>query len=160
MQISFEQMPKNARLWIYQADRILSESEQEKISILGNQFLANWAAHGSDLKSSMKLLHHRFLIIAVDEEVHVASGCSIDSCVNFVKTVGENLNIDWFDRTKVAFIYNDEVFMESINDLKQIISEGKINQNTLTFNNLVQNVGEFDEKWLLPANETWLKRYF
>ncbi len=153
-------MPKNARLWIYQADRVLTTQDQEKISILGNQFLANWAAHGSDLKSSMKLLHDRFLIIAVDEDVHAASGCSIDSCVNFVKTVGENLSIDWFDRTKVAFIYNDEVFMESINNLKQTISEGKINQKTLTFNNLVQNVGEFDEKWLLPANETWLKRYF
>ena len=160
MQIPFDQMPKNARLWIYQADRILSALEQEKINTLGNQFLANWAAHGSGLKSSMKLLHDRFLIIAVDEAVHAASGCSIDSCVNFVKTVGKNLNIDWFDRTKVAFIYEEEVFMESINNIKQTISEGKINQNTLTFNNLVQSVGEFDEKWLMPANETWLKRYF
>ncbi len=160
MQIPFDQMPKNARVWIYQADRVLSVEEQETINTTGNQFLAQWAAHGSDLKSAMKLLHDRFMIIAVDEGIHAASGCSIDSSVSFVKQLGEDLKINWFDRTKVAFIYDDEVFMESINNLKQIISEGKITQNTLTFNNLVQNVGEFDEKWLLPANETWLKRYF
>lgn len=160
MQIPFDQMPKNARVWIYQADRVLSAQEQETINTTGNQFLAQWAAHGSDLKSAMNLLHDTFLIVAVDEGIHAASGCSIDSSVNFVKQLGEDLKINWFDRTKVAFIYEDEVFMESINNLKQTISAGKITQNTLTFNNLVQNVGEFDEKWLLPANETWLKRYF
>ncbi|MCG8319270.1 MAG: hypothetical protein MI921_07205 [Cytophagales bacterium] len=160
MFVLFEEMPRDSRVWIYQADRTLSPAEIKLVEDHTQQFLEQWSAHGEGLKCSRTLLHHRFLVISVDENHHAASGCSIDSSVHFITELGRQLGIDWFNRTKIAFIVNSEVFIENKIDLKQKIAEGKINSDTLTFNNLVTNIEEFEQNWLIPAGDSWLSRFF
>ena len=153
-------MPRDSRVWIYQADRALTPSEVKLVEENTQRFLEQWSAHGQGLKCSRSLLHHRFLIISVDEKHAAASGCSIDSSVHFITDLGKHLGVDWFNRTKIAFIVNNEVFIENQKDLKQKIAEGTINSDTLTFNNLVTNIEEFEKKWLIPAGDSWLGRFF
>ena len=78
MHVPFEKQPKSARVWIYQADRALKYQESRFIEKNAKAFCEQWAAHGVALKSSFKILHNRFLILAVDEQANMASGCSID----------------------------------------------------------------------------------
>ena len=160
MHVPFESQPKSARVWIYQADRALNDQECQLIEQNALAFCEQWAAHGVALRSSFKILHQRFLVLAVDEQANMASGCSIDASVGFVRSIEQNLNINLLDRTKVAFIVNDEVFVESFTNLKSKVQHGEITENTLTFNNLVTNVGEFEENWLVTAGNSWLKKYF
>lgn len=160
MFIPFEEMPKDARIWIYQSDRALSAAEVVAIEDDIARFLEQWSAHGQGLKCSGKLLHGRFLLMSVDENHHGASGCSIDSSVHFIKALGEHLKINWFDRSKIAFIRQEEVFISSQKELKEFISSGRVTNKTLTFNNLVTNIKEFEEGWVVPAQKTWLNRYF
>jgi hypothetical protein len=47
-------------------------------------FLENWAAHGTSLVSSYQLKYNRFIILAVDQDVQSATGCSIDASVEFI----------------------------------------------------------------------------
>lgn len=160
MYIPFEEMSPHSRVWIYQADRLLSSKEVSFIEDCSKQFLSEWAAHGNALKSSFSLLHDKFLVIAVDENFNAASGCSIDASVGLVRKIASELKLDFFDRTKVAFLLNGEIFQSSMNDLKSLIEEGTISSETTTFNNLVDNLEQFRNKWEVPASETWLKRYF
>ncbi|MDN5205212.1 hypothetical protein QQ008_27760 [Fulvivirgaceae bacterium BMA10] len=160
MYIPFEEMPKNSRIWIYQADRKLSEEEVILVQTQLKAFLEQWAAHGADLKCSMRLLHNQFVIITVDEQFNGASGCSIDSSVHFVQELGSKLGINFFDRTKIAFQVDHEVFVISQTQLKEQIRDGIISEQTPTFNNLVSNIQDFENSWIVPANETWLGRYF
>lgn len=165
MYIPFEDMPAQARIWIYQASRSLSHAEEEYAQQLGQQFTSAWAAHGKPLRSSVKVFHHRFLVIAVDEGYNMASGCSIDASVALVKELEEKFSTEresfsFFDRTKVAFLHQDEIFVESTAQLKQQVSEGKIKPETLTFNNLVSNKEQFEKEWVIPAKDSWLARYF
>ena len=160
MHVPFESQPKSARVWIYQADRALNDQEYKLIEKNAMAFCEQWAAHGVGLKSSFKILHHRFLILAVDEQTNMASGCSIDSSVNFVRSLENDLQLNFLDRTKVAFVVNNEVFVASFTDLKSKVQNGEITEATMTFNNLVENVGEFEENWLVEAGNSWLKRYF
>lgn len=160
MYIPFNELSPLARVWIYQADRKLNEVEISMLEKAAPVFLENWAAHGKPLRSSFRLFHEQFLVLAVEEAAQAASGCSIDSSVAFVQSLEKELGLSFTNRTKIAFIMDDEVFLEALPGLKNSIATGKITAETQTFNNLVSNIQELEEKWLLPARETWLKRYF
>ncbi|MEQ6118808.1 hypothetical protein [Reichenbachiella sp. MALMAid0571] len=160
MYIPFEEMSPTSRVWIYQADRQLSNQETNFIEDSAKQFLSEWSAHGNPLKSSFSVFHSKFLVISVDENYNQASGCSIDASVGLIRNLENKLNLNFFDRTKVAFLLNGEIFQSAMHDLKSLILDGKISSETITFNNLVENIDQFRNEWKVPAGETWLKRYF
>lgn len=153
-------MSPTSRVWIYQADRQLNNQEINFIEDSAKQFLSDWAAHGNPLKSSFSVFHNKFLVISVDENHNQASGCSIDASVALMRNIETELKLNFFDRTKVAFLLNGEIFQSAMHDLKSLISDGKISEETITFNNLVDNLDQFRNQWEVPARETWLKRYF
>ena len=164
MFIPFENMPDHARLWVYQASRNLSETEEKAIFQLGQVFMSKWSTHGQPLNASLKIFYHRFIIIAVDEQHTQASGCSIDSSVAFIKEVEEKFNtpgqpLQLFDRTLVAFKNEDEVTTLSLNEAKKQIADGKIPAEALTFNNLIQTKAQLDTAWISPVKNSWLGKY-
>ncbi|MEL7004300.1 MAG: hypothetical protein AAFN93_16405 [Bacteroidota bacterium] len=160
MLIPFEKMPDHSRVWIYQADRKFNMAEMKELGINTASFLEQWAAHGAALKASYEILHDQFLVLSVDEGYNAASGCSIDSSVHFIQSQEQLLGVNFFDRTKVAFVQNGDVFLESVQNLKSKANSGVITSDVLTFDNLVTNKKEFDERWCVPAKNTWLARYF
>ncbi|MEO1053212.1 MAG: hypothetical protein AAFX87_21445 [Bacteroidota bacterium] len=160
MLVPFEEMSGNSRVWVYQADRKLTEAEESVIVDKMSQFMEQWAAHGKSLKCALNVFHNQFLVISADESYQNATGCSIDSMVHFVQGLESEIGLNFFDRTKVAFLLNNEVYLESLGNIKQKVEEGLIGEQTLTFNNLVANLDEFDKDWLAPAKNTWLSRYF
>lgn len=160
MFLPFSQLPESARVWIYQANRNLTSLEQESIAEELSTFCNGWSAHGAGLKSSFQILHSRFIAIAVDEAYNMATGCSIDSSVNQIKSIENRYNLNFMDRTQVAFLIDDQLYIESLSAIKSKVNEGIISSETKTFNNLVQTVGDFNTEWMVPASNSWLKRYF
>lgn len=156
----FDDMSDEARIWIYQSDRNLSETEVDSINIKCEEFLSQWAAHGSDLESSAKIFYNKFLIICVDENKAMASGCSIDSSVHFVQSLGNSMNIDFFNRSNVAFLVEDKVLTESLENIKNNLTSNKITADALTFNNLLQTKSDLADKWIIACKNSWLNRYF
>ncbi len=160
MLIAFKELQESSRVWIYQADKSLSEKDIDYISTQATKFCDQWVAHDVPLKSSYKILHNKFLVLAVDEGHNAASGCSIDASVHFVQTVEKQLNLNFFDRTQVAFLIDDNVYTTDLQSIKNDIVSGTIGSDTITFNMQAQNVAEFQENWLVPAGESWMKKYF
>ncbi|MCC5944883.1 MAG: hypothetical protein JJT94_08100 [Bernardetiaceae bacterium] len=161
MYVTFDSMPKHARLWIYQADRSFTNSEQDIIRKQVAAFCESWAAHSQPLTASYALLHERFLILAVDEQANKASGCSIDSSVALIKQLEQALQVNLFDRTLVAYL-DKEAKLQTLKlaALPQAIDKGVITTETLVFDNLIQLKMQLENEWKVPASQTWLKRYF
>ena len=67
------------RVIIYPASRSFTTKEAKVITEKLYDFLAGWAAHGKPLSSSFKIEKNQFIVICVDEEKEMASGCSIDA---------------------------------------------------------------------------------
>lgn len=160
MLIPFEEMPENARLWIYQAERKLTEKESELVKHNTELFLNQWKAHGQDLKSSFSLQYDQFLVITVDESFSQASGCSIDASVHLIQALESALSISFMTTNKVAFLQGDEINLFPFNELKAKASEKIIAPETLVFDNTVKNIAEFKSNWLRESSETWVGRYF
>lgn len=159
MFVPFSSLPPSARVWVFQANRPLTATEIALAEAGLRQFTEAWTVHGSPLNTSFDIRFGQFIILAADESDMSASGCSIDSSVRALKEIGEALKVDFFDRNQVAFNLGGEVRMIPVGKLKEKFSDGTLNGDTLAFNNLVNNISEFNARWLTPACNTWLKRY-
>ena len=151
--------PDDARVWIYQADRAMTIGEAALVRKETEGFLQSWAAHGQELKATFSIKKNQFLIIAVDESFAQATGCSIDTSVALVRKLSDVLGINFLDRS-VAIQKDNEVFRHPRTEIKGVVNEGVIDPDTLVFNNTMQKLGDWKRDWLLPAQDSWLKRYF
>jgi hypothetical protein len=155
-----EQLPSTARVWVYQSNKPIDKPMQQYILDKSKGFVNSWDSHGHPLMGSAAMYYNYFLVIAVDESYSNISGCSIDKSVHFLKELGQELNIDFFDRSKQAFIQNGDIVLENFKNLKTHIHAGMIKKDTLTFDNTVANLEEFYSSWQVPAGDTWLGKYF
>ncbi len=160
MLADFNSLSENSRTWVYQANRKLTASDQEKCLDQLDNFLNQWAAHGNDLMASGIIKHDYFLIISTDESFNMASGCSIDTQVRFVQQLSSDLGIDFFQRTNIAFLINDEVELVPLSQIKSEVENGRISSQTLFYDNTIQTKGQLKNNWCVEAGKTWLNRYF
>lgn len=160
MFIPFEDLPKNSRVWIYQSERKLSEEEVQIADEMLKNFVDDWAAHGTPLQASYKIVYNRFIILAVNQEHHPASGCSIDASVRVIQDLEQKFNVDLLDKMNVTYKTGEFIAHKSLIDFKKMAKEKAVNGNTIVFNNLVNTIEEFEEFWEVPASESWHGRFF
>ena len=149
------QFSENSRVWVYQADKKLTDAEVQEIQSQLNDFTTGWTAHNNQLKAKAEIKYNRFLILIVDENQAGASGCSIDKSVNFMKQIGEQYNINLLDRFNLAYREGEEVLSAPRHDFEAMLKNGSINTQTIVFNNMVQNLNELENKWEVPFKDSW-----
>jgi len=160
MYLSFEEMPSGARIWVYQSDRKLTQEEQSIVADKLRSFCDQWNTHGALMPTSYDIKYGKFIILSVDESKLGASGCSIDSSVKTLRNIEETIGINLLNQGKVSFMEGDEVTTASLPEIKSYITAGKLAENTYIFNPVVDRKQDLEEKWLITAKESWLKKYF
>ena len=144
-----------SRVWIYQSDRKLTEAEALQAQVLLDNFTTGWTAHNHQLLAKAEIRYNRFLILFVDESQAGASGCSIDKSVNFMKQLEQQFGINLFDRFNLAYRDGEEVLSVPRHQFEELLKTGKINTETVVFNNLAQNLAELQTKWEVPFKDSW-----
>lgn len=160
MYVPFDTLPEDSRIWIYQSNRKFSDEEIAEIEKELQTFVENWAAHGSGLEASYQLKYNRFIILAINQETQAATGCSIDASVHFIQQVEKKYDVDLLDKMNVTFRNGEHIAHKTLMDFKKMAKEKAVTGNTIVFNNLVNTVGEWNEFWEVPANESWHSRFF
>lgn len=156
----FEKLAPNSRIWIYQSNKKLTENECIEIQHSLHQFTTAWHAHQQALSAAAEIKHQQFIILAVDENMVAASGCSIDSSVRFLKGLENQYQIELFDRMRIAYWENNEVHTCTKNEFQEKIDTGLIHHHTLVFNNMIQFKSELENHWLVPITESWHQKVF
>jgi len=154
MYVPFDELADDARIWIYQANRSLSDSEEQEIIIAIKNFLKQWTSHGNDLKAGFELKYKRFIVIGLDAQTQ-ASGCSIDASVHFIQELEQRYQISLLDRMNVSFKQGAYVAYKPLKDFKAMAKSKSVSKNTIVFNNLVANKAEYLDHWEVPAAESW-----
>ena len=155
---SIKQMPNDARVWVFQSNRSLSDSEVNAIRKEGLDFVAGWKGHGASLKASFDILFDRFIIIAVDEQQASAGGCSIDSSIHFVRNLENQFNLNLLDRMQVAYRKGNEILTCTLSEFEKLASLNVVNESTIVFNNMVSTKMEFDTNWEINLKKSWQSR--
>jgi len=160
MNVPFENLDPNSRIWIYQSIRKLNNEEQKFILENTQRFLDEWTAHGNDLQAGVKIHYDQFIIIGVNEAVNEASGCSIDTSVNYIRELGKALNLNLLERSKVAFKNQTKIELVDFSEIRKMVEQGNITPSSMVFNNAIVSKAELENDWLLPVQKSWMKKYF
>jgi hypothetical protein len=147
----FESFPENSQVWIYSSTRFFTNEEEVFITSNLDQFISQWATHGTDLFANATILHHSFIVIVADENKVKSSGCSIDSSVRFIKDLGKELNIDFFNRMSILLRKADEYKRIHFSDLSNHLEYEM-------FNPMVKTLKDLRERFILPVSESELIR--
>ena len=156
----FNELSEESKIWIYQSNRKFSDAEFAEIETSLQNFLGNWAAHGTSLECGYELKYNRFIIIAVDQENQIATGCSIDASVQFIQSLEAKYSVDLLDKMNVTFKNGEHIAHKSLIDFKKMAKDKAVTENTVVFNNLVNNIEEYNESWETIACESWHSRFF
>lgn len=160
MYVNFESLPEESKIWIYQSNRKFSDAEFSEIESALKVFIQNWAAHGTGLEASYQLKYNRFIIIAVNQEVQQATGCSIDASVQFIQDLEKKYDVDLLDKMNVTFKLGEHIAHKPLIEFKKMAKEKAVSGNTIVFNNLVNNIAEYNDSWEVPAEDSWHSRFF
>lgn len=159
MLVDFKELPNNSRIWIYQANRKLSDQEVQLIGDKADEFLVNWTAHGADLEAGHEVKYNRFIVIGLNQANASASGCSIDASVHFIQLLEKELNVDLMDKMNVTFYNGEYIAHKSLSDFKKMAKNRSVSPKTVVFNNLVNTKAEYLEHWEVPAKDSWHSRF-
>lgn len=159
MLVDFNTLPEESRVWIYQANRSFTDEEITEIESKLDIFISNWTAHGADLQAGYIIKYKRFIVIAINQNLSTATGCSIDASVHFIQQLEKEYNVDLMDKMNVSYKQGDFIAYKTLLDFKKMAKEKAVSKNTIVFNNLVNNIAEFNENWEVPASESWHSRF-
>ncbi|NQW77371.1 MAG: hypothetical protein HQ448_11230 [Cytophagales bacterium] len=158
MYIPFEQLPDQSRVWVYQANRPLLADEMEQISSFLINEMNAWAAHGAPLNASFEIRFNQVIIVAVNEDINEASGCSIDASTRWFKSLGEMLQVDFFDR-QIAKIQGEQISLIPITSIKDFILSAHLLEEDFIIPPQTSDLSQYRNQWLQPVRESWLKKY-
>jgi hypothetical protein len=162
--------PSASRLWLYPANRHLTEKEQTIALQALTEFTQQWKAHGKPLTAGAAILEEQVLAVISNEADAAASGCSIDASVHAVEELTKKLNermtqeglvpLDFFTHGLTLAYLEGETHPATsftMTEAKRAIESGEISRKTLVLNLQATTLGELKK---LAAGETFLNRYF
>ncbi len=159
MYVSFNLLPPNAKVWIYQSDSNLSSKDVELIEKEVKLFLNNWSSHNKEIESSYEIRYNRFLIIGLNENINSASGCSIDKSVNFIKNLQSILKVNFLNRLDVAYKIGNEINSISLLEFQNMIRENKLSKDSIVYNNMIDTKKLYLNNWETTIENSWHKKY-
>ena len=131
-------------------------SEALEIESLLNKFSSEWRSHGQEVYAYCNLFFGRFVILMADESHAAVGGCSTDASVRFIKELGQRYNVDFFNRTNLAFVINNKIEALPMNQLHYALDNYFINPDSLYFNNLVATKEALESNWIIPVKDSWI----
>ena len=159
--VPFDQLPGDSRLWIFAAERPLSELERSRVLGAVDAFIGQWAAHAVPLTTARDLRYDQFIFVAVDERAAGASGCSVDALVRQMKGLQVELGVELVNHAPVLYRDGDGIARVAREEFAYLAESGGVSSATVVFDNTLTTVGAVrDGRWELPARDSWHGRAF
>lgn len=143
----FNQLPETSRVWIYQSQTPFSDEVKLALQSKLDTFISGWAAHGKGLFGAADIIDDYFIVLAVDESQILASGCSIDTSVQFIKSIEKLYGLDLFNRLQVLI---------SENDVKKIVHFSEVSNypEAIIYNPLVTTLKDLRDNWKVKVKDS------
>lgn len=159
--VPFDQLPPDARLWIFSAGRPLSDDERRRVLAEADGFIEQWTAHGLPLTASRDIRHDQFILIGVNERAAGVSGCSVDKLVRGMAQLGAALGVDLVDNAPVLYRDGETIARVSRERFADLASSGAVGLDTVVFDNTLTSVGDLQAgRWEVRAADAWHARAF
>ncbi len=159
--IPFEQMPDDARAWIFVAQIPLDEVDAPRLLTAVDRYLASWKAHGEPLVCAREFTEECFLAVAVDERASNASGCSIDGLFRVLQGIEDGIGTTMVGGGTVYF-RDHAGFVHGCTrpEFMHMAAMGEIDLDTPVFDTTLTTAGEYRTSFEKPVKDSWQVRLF
>lgn len=155
MLVPFQNLPDDARLWVFASERPLSSDEVAALRQDLASFLTDWKAHGAAVEAGFEIQDDHFVLIASTNAMADPSGCSIDAMTRFVREHGQKIGVNFMPGGRVYFRQGDKVNVADRPSFKALALTGAVNAETRVFDTMLTSVAAYRESWEAPAGSTW-----
>ena len=155
--VDFDQLPANARVWVFASDRPLTGDEARTLLEAVDRFLGQWKAHGAALRNAREWKEDQFLAIGVDPTVEQASGCSIDGLFRGLQALERSLDTRLVAGGRV--FYRDahgKAQLANRAELPTLAAQGTLTDDTPVFDTSLTDAAAWRERFVQPASLTWV----
>jgi hypothetical protein len=159
MKVELSSQPDNAKVWVYQSNLELTDSDLAQIKEIGDFFLGKWESHKLPVNGSIDVYDNRFVVISAFSDEDAMCGKAQDAQMRLIKELEEVVEGKLTDRMLV--FYQEENILKSFHfsELEQLLSDNKITSETIVFNSLVATKKEFKDSWKVAIKNTWLNQF-
>jgi hypothetical protein len=154
--IPFEDLPDDARVWIFgSSDSISNDSQKEMLSVVDG-WLDDWKAHGEPLVCAREWRDGRFLVVGVDQRAAGASGCSIDALFHVLKGLETTLGTTFLGGDRVFYRSGlESILVADRGSFAALAGEGLIDDTTPVFDTSLTDAGSYRHRFEVPVGNSW-----
>ena len=149
----------NGNAWVFCTDRALDDDSLKVLKTALIQFMNQWEAHGQPVHGSFQIYRSQLIIIASDSDKQKTTGCSIDSMVQVMRSMGERLNIDFFDRFNIPIVKDGALTIYRPEQIEGAVNDGHIARNDLMVNLAISDIRELKDRLLITLEDSWVARH-
>ena len=153
---SFSDLPADARLWVFAAERPVTGGAAHRMLAAVDDYLGRWQAHGFPLTCAREWTEDRFLAIGVDQSTAGASGCSIDGLFRMLKGMEGELGTHLVGGGTVY--YRDPsgpILAVSREEFSELAADGAVRGDTRVFDTTVGTVRDWKERFETETSRSW-----
>lgn len=143
-------LPADSPVFIFPVRFHLAQ-EAEILNSWSN-FLAQWSSHQALVKAEVKLEEGCFMIVFVDPQLTIPSGCSKDKLHRFAESLADTYGLAPLDPGKFWLKTENGVQAFSRNELKKAWSEGLVGSHNPLFPTWITKLSEYKEWWGKPLD--------
>ena len=154
--VPFSQLPPDARIWVFAAERPVTGAAADRLLGEVDQFLSRWMAHGAPLTCARDGRDDRFLAIGVDPRAENASGCSIDGLFRSLRALEPQIGTTLLGGGRVH--YRDStgaIRTVSRDEFSGLASAGEVTPQTHVFDPTIGTSGEWRVAFEKEAGKSW-----
>jgi hypothetical protein len=154
--VPFQQLPPEARVWIFAASDPLAPGEASRLLAEVDAFLGEWNAHGEALTCGRDWRDRRFVAIGVDQTAAGASGCSIDGLFRVLQRLQQALGTALIGGGRVFYREPDgDIRCVDRAAFASLAADGRVGSETPVFDTSVTTARAYRDAFERQAGESW-----
>lgn len=154
--IPFDELPDDARIWIFGASDSLSTDTQKRMLSAVDAWLDQWTAHGEPLTCGRDWREGRFLVVGVDQRTAGASGCSIDALFHVLKGLETTLGTTFRGGDRIFYrVGTESIVVADRDSFAALASEGLVDETTPVFDTALSDAGSYRRAFEVPLGGSW-----
>jgi hypothetical protein len=158
--VSFDQLPDEARLWVFASDRELTGDSEAAVLAAVDDFLDAWKAHGVPLVCARDWRDNRFIAIGVDVNAENASGCSIDGLFRALQQLERTVGSRLVGGGRVFYRTATGIEATTRDQFVERVKRGEVSKSTPVFDTGLSAASAWRTRFEQPAGSAWTARFF
>lgn len=152
MEVDYNLLTDEAKVFVYPSSRKFYPQELDGLQQEIQGFLSE---NFKDYNFHFKILNNRFLIFFIEGDKTIPIQL-LDKLADFILSLEQKYKVTLIDKINICFKQGDFIQYQDMKKFRTLLKNRSISENTVIFNNLVQNKYDFENNFETPLSESWL----